>query len=348
MEAAVDALGSDLVVTSARKVRKGIPGLKANEHFEVLATPPGAVAPEAAVEALLDDAESVVDNAFAALLAQAEDDELATSPAVRLPQPRTTPHPARDVVVTPEAALVPEAPAVGVEEPQVTMAEPVTDPTAEPTTAPVAEAVAEPVAELVVEPVVPAEPPTAPSEAPPAKPAAKAAPRRSSKTPPPAKPRATSKPKASSKPTSRPTPAAKAPAKTVRPKATSKPVPKPRAPRLEADIPPGWSRQALAAVGVPAAVLAALPAKDPTSDLAWVAALERALTRTVPGPKSLGAEAPCVLAAHGVEGVVRMIATSIDTGLPVGVVTVDGGRVAPATATELALVLRAAVLGGQP
>lgn len=411
MEAAVDALGSDLTVTGARKVRKGIPGLKANEHFEVLATRQSeaehAATDSSGVEALLGDAESVVDNAFAALLAQAEDEELATSPAVRHSQQRATPHPAPEVVVTPElevakaagrptAAEAPPAKAGTTEVLAGAVAgsvdeRPATQPVAADTsqaaatTAPaegaagapvpeVAKAAASTVPEAAEQGAAPhvtdAQRPTAPrprtsdehtpatkgrtatKPAPktPAKPAAKGA---TAKRP--AKP--TAKTAAKAAPTGKPAPeAVKIAAKGVKTTRTTaaapRPVRKTAAPassrRSEAaDVPPGWSRAALAALGLPDAVLAALPAKDPASDLDWVAAVERALSRTVPGPKTLGDEAPCVLAAHGVEGVVQMIATSLQTGLPVGVVTVDGGRVAPATATELALVLRAAVMGGR-
>ena len=395
MEAAVDALGSDLTVTGARKVRKGIPGIKSNEHFEVLASPPGIDTASdstgtgsdstTAVEALLGDAESVVDNAFAALLAQAEDEELSVSPAVRLPKQRTTPHPAPDVVVAPDVPLVtepaPPTDAIADDrgEPPVVGAPVLADAGVEAPVveAPVVEAPVVVEAPAVVEaPVI--EAPAVESPATAAQGAHDTAPRSSApkagkrpagksiaSKPPRAKAASTPSAKPSTKaPTLPPSaraaakPAAKPAAKVATKKAVAakppvkkaaKPAaarPTTRSARAAADVPPGWSRAALAALGLPDVVLAALPAKDPASDLAWVAALERALTRTVPGPRTLGAEAPCVLAAHGVDGVVQMITTSIQTGLPVGVVTVAGGRVAPATATELALVLRSAVLGG--
>jgi hypothetical protein len=79
-----------------------------------------------------------------------------------------------------------------------------------------------------------------------------------------------------------------------------------------------------------------------------VRALERAVSRVVPAPATLGPEAPVLLAAYGVEGVVEMLRTAVRTGTPPGVITLDGNRVAPATPTEIALVLRSALVGERP
>lgn len=259
MAGAIDALGGDLTVTSARKVKRGLPGMKGKEHFEVLARRPVSAAEEDAA-AVVGAAEDVVDSAFAALLASAEEDERVTT-AATLPRPRTDSHPAPEVVVDPVAPRAAQKP--------VARRLP---------------AAAEPEVPVVAAPVAKA----------PARPAAAAKRKRT---------------------------AAKQPAA------------------------PGWSRAALARLGVPQAVLKALPAKPPTTDLGWVRAVERAVARTVPAQAVLGPQAPVVLSGYGVEGVVSMLRTAVDTGLPLGVITLDGGRVALATPTEIALVLRAAVLG---
>ncbi|MGB8650441.1 MAG: hypothetical protein WCD35_07240, partial [Mycobacteriales bacterium] len=105
----------------------------------------------------------------------------------------------------------------------------------------------------------------------------------------------------------------------------------------------GWSRTALRDLGLPEAVLAGLPATDPTDDLAWVAALASAIEAVLPAPVRLGAAHPVAVDGYGVAGALALIHAAA-CGLPPGTLTV-GERTAPATATELALVLRSAVVG---
>src|SRR5205085_5998930 len=80
-------------------VRRGIGGLRAKEHFEVLATPSTLTA----AESVLERAADVVDSAFETLLARAEASE---SQALEVPTPRRAPvgpHPAPEVAVQPVA-----------------------------------------------------------------------------------------------------------------------------------------------------------------------------------------------------------------------------------------------------
>ncbi len=107
----------------------------------------------------------------------------------------------------------------------------------------------------------------------------------------------------------------------------------------------GWSRDALAALGVPPAVLAQLPATAPTDDLGWVVALTAAIAAVVPAPAALATgEHPAVVHGHGVVGAVALLDAG-SRGLTPGTIS-HAGRTAAATPTELALVLRHHVTGG--
>ena len=107
---------------------------------------------------------------------------------------------------------------------------------------------------------------------------------------------------------------------------------------------PGWDRRALRRMGVPAPVLAALPEDDPADDLGWLTALTAAITACVPAPATLGPEHPVVVDGHGLEGVIGVLQACVKGATP-GTLAL-GGRTAPATAVELALVLRTHVTGG--
>jgi hypothetical protein len=87
-------------------------------------------------------------------------------------------------------------------------------------------------------------------------------------------------------------------------------------------------------------VLAALPAKEPKDDLAWVAALAKAFATVL--PEADPSAAVCV-SGSGLEGV-RGILAAARKGMTPGTITY-AGRTAPATAMELALCVRAEVLG---
>ena len=95
---------------------------------------------------------------------------------------------------------------------------------------------------------------------------------------------------------------------------------------------------------MPAAVLDALPAPAPQGDLAWVVALTAAIETTVPPPAEPDEAHPVVVSGHGVRGAVAVLDAG-SRGLSPGTIT-HAGRTAPATATELALVLRHHVTGG--
>ena len=107
---------------------------------------------------------------------------------------------------------------------------------------------------------------------------------------------------------------------------------------------PGWDRRALRRLGVPTAVVNALPAEDPTDDLGWLTALTAAITACVPAPGVVGPDCPVVVDGYGLEGAVGMLQAGVK-GVAPGTLVLEG-RAAPATAVELALVLRAHVTGG--
>lgn len=104
----------------------------------------------------------------------------------------------------------------------------------------------------------------------------------------------------------------------------------------------GWSRRRLLTVGVPAAVVDALPAVDPTDDLGWLVAVTTAVSATVPEPASADAEHPAVMDGHGTAGALALLDAGVRGTTP-GSLT-HGGRTVAATALELALAIRAAVL----
>ena len=299
MAYAVAALGPDLQVRRARKVRKGVAGLAGRDKYEVVAAP-AETAPDA----------DPVENAFDALLSQAEQAELpaelqrpvrrTTRPApeqAAVPTPRPTPHPAPSVADHDEVlALVRARRAAPPSELELEL---------EPTPAP------EPEPEVVVvpEPVVVVAPPTAAPQAP-------AAPTSSvAKTP------------VATSPVAKRAPGAKR-----APRAKSVPVPQPS----------GWSRAALVDLGVPEEVLAGLPADDPSDDLAWAAALAAAIATVLPAPAVLSEADPVVVDGHGVAGALGILRAA-KLGLTPGTIT-TGTRTVPASAAELALVLRSAVI----
>jgi hypothetical protein len=270
MAYAVAALGPDLSVRRARKVRKGVQGLVGKDRYEVVAIPSPSPASDDAVQ-----------SAFDALLEQAEAAE-EPSPRVRRTTRPASPHPAPSVAEhTAPARPAPRAP--------VTRA---------PRPAPVVEEV--PTLTRAV-----ARPAVAPPPPPP---------------PPPAR-----KPRKGTAVVKAPT---KAPART---KASRAPVPA------------GWSRQALVDLGLPTTVLRALPAEDPVDDLAWVVALAVAMSAVLPAPAALDAAHPLVVNGYGTEGVLWLLDAAA-RGLTPGTITV-GDRTAAATATELALAVRTAVVG---
>jgi hypothetical protein len=138
-------------------------------------------------------------------------------------------------------------------------------------------------------------------------------------------------------------PAPAAPATVRRPRPAARPTPRRAAPaapapRRTAET-AGWGRTALRELGLPRAVLAALPAKEPRTDMAWVAALTKAFASVL--PEADPTAAVCV-SGTGLEGV-RGILAAARKGMTPGTITY-AGRTAPATAMELALCVRAEVL----
>lgn len=115
------------------------------------------------------------------------------------------------------------------------------------------------------------------------------------------------------------------------------------APEAAPAVPAGteWSRTALADAGVPRAILRRLPAEDPVTELGWMAALEAALAAVVPAPAEPGA-APLVADAAGPDGVIALLRAVVEHGAVPGRLHLDG-RAVPATATELTLALRRAI-----
>jgi hypothetical protein len=111
------------------------------------------------------------------------------------------------------------------------------------------------------------------------------------------------------------------------------------APRRTAEV-SGWGRSALRQLGLPTAVLSALPAMEPKDDLAWVAALAKAFATVL--PEADPSAAVCV-SGTGLDGVKGILAAA-RKGMTPGTITY-AGRTAPATAMELALAVRAEVLG---
>jgi hypothetical protein len=261
MAYAVATLGADLTVRRARRVRKGVQGLRGKEKYEVVAVP--AARPPS------DDA---LGSAFDALLAQAEEAEDATSsvPVRRTTRPAHADQPPVVLEAVPELMPVSPAPEAIVFDQEMLAPAPA------PAPAPVRKA-----------------------------PAAKRAPAR------------------------KPSPRATTPARVAT-------APAPRRTGSES----GWGRTALKQLGLPTAVLAALPAKEPKDDLAWVAALAKAFATVLP---EADPSAPVCVSGAGLEGV-RGIHAAGRKGMTPGTLTY-AGRTAPATAMELALCVRAEVLG---
>ena len=105
----------------------------------------------------------------------------------------------------------------------------------------------------------------------------------------------------------------------------------------------GWSRQALTSLGLPAVLLQALPAQDPTGDLAWVVGLSEALAELLPAPAEPDEEHPVVVSGYGLAGLLAIVEAGC-RGVTPGTWT-WGSRTCLATPTELALGVRA-LLGG--
>jgi hypothetical protein len=105
-----------------------------------------------------------------------------------------------------------------------------------------------------------------------------------------------------------------------------------------------WSKGALTRLGVPDGVLAELDPPPATDDIGWVVALTAAIAATVPEPGVPDEHNPVVVSGYGLPGVLAILDAG-SRGLRPGTVT-TGGRTAPATATELALVVRTHVVGG--
>ncbi|MDQ1672675.1 MAG: hypothetical protein QOC98_1237 [Frankiaceae bacterium] len=103
-----------------------------------------------------------------------------------------------------------------------------------------------------------------------------------------------------------------------------------------------WSRTRLRGLGVPDEVLAALPESDPTDDLRWLVALTDAIGATVPAPASDG-DADVTAAGRGLRGALALLRLGV-TGVVPTMLILDG-RAVPATATELALAVRAGIVG---
>jgi hypothetical protein len=93
---------------------------------------------------------------------------------------------------------------------------------------------------------------------------------------------------------------------------------------------------------VPDEVLAALPEQDPTDDLRWLVALTDAIGATVPAPAADG-DADVTAAGRGLRGALALLRLGV-TGVVPTMLILDG-RAVPATATELALTIRAGIVG---
>ena len=138
------------------------------------------------------------------------------------------------------------------------------------------------------------------------------------------------------------------PAPSAKPETAAKKAATKRAPRVKTTAvparPSGWSRAALEQIGVPEDVLRGLPAKEPADDLAWAAALAGAIALVLPAPAILSEVDPVVVDGHGVAGALGILRAAT-LGLTPGTITI-GARTVPASAAELALVLRTAVVSG--
>ena len=245
-------------------------------------------------------ADDALGDAFEALLAQAEEAEEESQP---LPVRRTT-RPAHADLPPVVLEAVPEL-------------------------APIA-----PAPEAIVfdqEMLAPPTPAPAPRKASPASTARKASP---------ASAPSAAKPARATRPSARTTATAAKPATKTTPARTTAPArgvtaPAPRRTGSES----GWGRTALKQLGLPTAVLAALPAREPKDDLAWVSALAKAFATVLP---QADPNAAVCVNGTGLEGVKGILAAA-RKGLTPGTITY-AGRTAPATPMELALCVRSEVL----
>lgn len=373
MATAVAALGPDLVVRRARKVRAGVRGLLGRDRYEVLAVPGSAGAASGSPGADADP----VGSALGALLDAADEQEL-TTPLVREVE-GTTPASRRAAPVRPTAqpaAARPTAPpaaaAAGARPAPSTRtaaAAPVgrrrsvLRPGASTPVAPAPRAL-EPAAPVDVVPLAAraghpdpavADHPGLPRARGRRARAAAAAAAASAPDLAPGVPGAPADQPAGSLPTGPPVEAASevprrvpedlAPTPRARAVARPAPVAAPAAPRRTAARPAraaapgsGWSRERLEALGVPAGVLDQLPGAAPRDDLGWVVALTAAIEAAVPAPHEPDDEHPVVVSGHGLAGAVAVLDAGCRGAVP-GTIG-HAGRTAPATATELALVLR--------
>jgi hypothetical protein len=300
MARAVAVLGPDLTVRHARRVRKGVQGLRGKERYEVMAVR----APHTSGD--------VLGNAFASLLSRAEHDEDAAQPH----PVRRTARPAEERTGRAVLTSVPEILHRHEPDDEVQLFD----------------------QELLDQELLDQDP--LPQQAFDRKPVAVPQPQWSHQPtqeaadaphplPGPSAPR----PEAAPRPSVAPVPNVVAIRQPTKGRAASAPA---TARRTGGS---GWNRRTLAHLGLPRWVLAALPADDPQGDLAWVAALEQAFATGLPAADPTGA---VVVSGTGLEGVLGVLAGA-RRGLTPGTITY-AGRTAPATATELALVVRAEVL----
>lgn len=345
MAAAVASHGPDLVVHSARRVRAGVRGLMGRETYEVVATPAAPASTPAAGPAA-GPAADPVEAALAALLDDAEAREQA-QPTPRTPRPK--PAAARPKAVRSQPAAPrrqpEEAPAPAAPEPQpaprvqhplfpVVSRAPRPRPDAgDAADEPVAEVVGEVVGDVVAEPAAPrgdqAEEQTA---VPPAFPRARRA-----------------RPEVlegvvedgPDEPPARPA-ERRAPRKAKPPVRRATPHPDPAVAEHTTSGARSWSRARLRRLGVPAKVLSLLPAEDPRDDLAWLVALTGAIAATVPAPAEPSASTPAVVHGYELAGALAIL-DACSRGAHPGTLT-TGGRTVPATPTELALLVRSHVL----
>jgi hypothetical protein len=117
----------------------------------------------------------------------------------------------------------------------------------------------------------------------------------------------------------------------------------PRRPAGDGARTPGWSRAGLARIGVPAAVLNALPRDAPSDDLGWLVSVTAAIAACVGPPAAAGPEHPVVVDGFGLSGVLGILEAGCRGATP-GRISY-AGRTTDATALELALVLHASLTG---
>ena len=91
---------------------------------------------------------------------------------------------------------------------------------------------------------------------------------------------------------------------------------------------------------MPDQVLAALPHEEPADDLRWLVALTDAITAVVPAPSD--GDADVTASGRGLRGALALLQLGV-SGVAPQTLTVEG-RSVPATATELALAIRAGIL----